>query len=163
MRAAMLIGLALLAPGAGVSAQSALPAVPPIGESDAIIADPLTGLALFGFDPVAYFVDGKAVLGDPQFTLLADGFVWRFVNPGNREAFKADRGPYLPAYGGYDPLDVAEGRLVPGLPDIFAVVGGRVMLFRNQDSRTAFLADAAKSAEAERRWSEVSRGLVHSR
>ncbi|HEY6701119.1 MAG TPA: hypothetical protein VI137_09980 [Pseudolabrys sp.] len=43
-----------------------------------------TGLAISGFDPVAYFTEGKALFGRPEFELNLDGAVWRFSNEGNR-------------------------------------------------------------------------------
>src|SRR5262245_17055827 len=46
-----------------------------------------TGLAISGFDPVAYFTEGKALFGRPEFELNLDGAVWRFTNEGNKGAF----------------------------------------------------------------------------
>jgi hypothetical protein len=46
-----------------------------------------TGLAISGFDPVAYFTEGKALFGRPEIELNLDGAVWHFTNEGNRGAF----------------------------------------------------------------------------
>lgn len=134
-----------------------------VGISDAIIADPNSGTALFGYDPVAYFIDGRASVGDPAINAIVQGFVWRFVNEGNREAFIADPAAYIPAYGGYDPLDVAAERLVAGRPQLFAVVDQRLMFFRNEATRETFLAKPALRAEAAAKWPVVSRGLTSAR
>ena len=131
-----------------------------IGVNDAIIADPNSGVALFGYDPVAYFIDGRAIAGLPGVNLIEQGLVWRFTNEGNREAFKADPAAYIPVYGGYDPRDVARERLVAGRPEIFAIVDGKLMLFRHDDSRDATVASAGLRAEAARKWPSVSRGLA---
>ena len=130
-----------------------------IGVSDAVIADPNSAVALFGYDPVAYFIDERAAMGLPAINLIEFGLVWRFVNEGNRDAFKADPAAYIPAYGGYDPLDVSRERLVAGRPEIFAVIDGKLMLFRNDEARVRFIADDALRAEAAKKWPGVSRGL----
>src|SRR5260221_13756807 len=72
--------------------------------TELVISDPLTGIALYGFDPVAYFVDGEAREGLAGFELKHAGLVWRFRNEGNRAAFAERPGGYMPRFGGYDPL-----------------------------------------------------------
>ena len=61
-----------------------------------------TGLAISGFDPVAYFTEGKALFGRPEFELNLDGAVWRFTNEGNRGAFAKHPKVYAPRFAGYD-------------------------------------------------------------
>ena len=80
-----------------------------------------TGLAISGFDPVAYFTDGKPVFGRPDLELSLGGAVWRFRNVGNRAAFADHPEIYRPRFGGYDPVAVARGALGAG-PS--AVLGG---------------------------------------
>src|SRR5438046_1482499 len=55
-----------------------------------------SGLALFGFDPVAYFTDAAAVPGLPELEVSHAGAVWRFHNVGNRAAFLAAPQIYMP-------------------------------------------------------------------
>src|SRR5689334_4948039 len=69
-----------------------------------IVVDWHTGLALGGFDPVDYFVDGDAMRGKGGFEHTFAGVVWRFRNEGNRAAFAADPEVYMPRFGGYDPV-----------------------------------------------------------
>ena len=54
---------------------------------DRIVVNDDTGLAISGFDPVAYFTDAKPKIGLPEQELQLDGAVWRFRNEGNRAAF----------------------------------------------------------------------------
>ena len=68
-----------------------------------------TGLAIDGYDPVAFFTDGKPVQGSADLELRYGGVVWRFTNVGNRAAFAAAPNVYMPQYGGYDPVGVARG------------------------------------------------------
>ena len=74
------------------------------------MVDRNSGLAISGFDPVAYFIDGAASLGKGEFEASFAGAVWRFRNEGNRGAFMADPDIYMPRFGGYDPIGVARGR-----------------------------------------------------
>ena len=55
--------------------------------TERIVSDPGSGLAIGGFDPVAYFTDAAPRLGSSDFELSFAGVVWRFRNEGNRAAF----------------------------------------------------------------------------
>src|SRR5262249_3036345 len=68
-----------------------------------------SGLAIEGFDPVAYFTDDRPIRGLPDFEAAEGGAVWRFQNAGNRDAFAANPEIYGPQFGGYDPIDIARG------------------------------------------------------
>ena len=115
-----------------------------------------TGLAIAGFDPVAYFVDGAAEIGQHEFEHSFGGAVWRFRNEGNREAFVADPEVYTPRFGGYDPVGVARGVAVAGDPQVWLVIGERLYLFYSAEARTAFAGDVEQLlATAERRWPAV--------
>jgi YHS domain-containing protein len=129
-------------------------------EAAPVVVNPNTGLAISGVDPVAYFIDGKPVFGKPEFEMTYDGTVWRFENEGNRAAFKADPDVYMPRFGGYDPMAIAQGKWVAGYPMIWAVVGERLYLFYDEAGRAAFLADAGRIIEtATRKWPEVARTM----
>lgn len=130
----------------------------PAAARDPIVVNPDTGLALSGIDPVAYFTDRKPVFGRPDLELGRFGTVWRFRNPGNRDAFAADPQVYMPQFGGYDPVAIERGRAVPGHPLIWTVMGERLYLFYSDADRAAFLADAERiAAAAARKWPDVAR------
>jgi hypothetical protein len=119
-----------------------------------------TGLAISGFDPVAYFTEGKAIFDRPEIELNMDGAVWRFTNEGNRGAFASHPDVYAPRFGGYDPLAIGRGRSVQGHPLIWAVAGQRLYLFYSEQARTAFLPDPGRIIEtAERKWPDLARTL----
>src|ERR1700693_1132084 len=54
---------------------------------DRVVVDPHTGLALYGFDPVGYFTEGKPLMGRADLEYSFAGAIWRFRNEGNRAAF----------------------------------------------------------------------------
>ncbi len=123
-----------------------------------ILVDPMTGLALLGYDPVAYFVDRKPRLGVRKFELLWSGVVWRFVNEGNMAAFEAAPDVYAPQYGGYDPLALASGSMTHGDPAIWLIYKQRLYLFFAPSKRFLWLSAAEQNlAAAERFWNARAR------
>jgi hypothetical protein len=149
-----LVAAILLALWAGVKAPKASPA-------DRLVVDPASGLAISGFDPVAYFTENKAVLGRPDVELTQNAAVWRFRNTGNRAAFAQNPEVYAPQFGGYDPVAIEREASVPGHPQIWAVSGERLYLFYNSRARAAFLENPARVLEnATRKWPAVARTLA---
>jgi YHS domain-containing protein len=124
--------------------------------NDALVSDSRSGLAISGYDPVAYFTDADARLGLSTLEHGYGGVVWRFRNEGNRAAFVEAPAVYMPRYGGYDPVAVARGVAVAGHPLVWLVVGQRLYLFADAKARTAFAADPQHYiAEADRNWPDV--------
>jgi hypothetical protein len=149
----MALGLLLLV---GIFAPAAILAAP----NDPIVVDPHSGLAISGFDPVAYFVDAKPEVGRPNMELRHDDTVWRFRNEGNRAAFAEHPEVYAPRFGGYDPVAIARGASVPGNPFFWTVSAERLYLFYSAEARAAFLADPGAIIErATRKWPEVARTI----
>jgi len=154
----LLLGIAL---GAGIFSPFLAPFSPSFSISWAATDNQLavnatTGLAISGFDPVAYFTEGKALFGRPEFELNQEGSVWRFNNEGNRGAFEKNPEVYAPQFGGYDPVAIGRGRGVQGHPLIWAVAGQRLYLFYSEQTRASFLADTGRIFDtAERKWPDV--------
>jgi hypothetical protein len=124
--------------------------------TERVVVDWHTGLAIGGYDPVAYFTDGKQKLGSADFELRSEGVIWRFCNLGNRAAFAANPDTYMPQFGGYDPLGVARGVAVAGKPNVWLIANQRLFLFYDQAWLENFAADSDRLiAEAERRWPSV--------
>ena len=87
-----------------------------------------SGLALKGYDPVAYFVDGKAVPGLPALQYEWNGATWRFANAANRERFIKDPAAFAPQFGGYCAWAVRRNYTADTDPDAFDIVDGRLYL-----------------------------------
>jgi YHS domain-containing protein len=125
-----------------------------------IVTDWHTGLAIAGFDPVAFYADGKAILGKPDFELRYGGVVWRFCNSGNRDAFAEQPDVYMPQFGGYDPVSIAHGTAVAGNPTVWLITGDKLFLFYDRARMEAFAASPERTmAAAARRWPQVQRTL----
>jgi len=128
--------------------------------TERIVVDRHTGLAIGGYDPVAFYTDGKPVLGRPEFELPYGGAVWRFRNIGNREAFTARPDVYMPQFGGYDPVGIADGVAVAGNPLVFLIMSKRLFLFYDHARLDTFAAGAERiAAAADRKWPGVLRTL----
>ena len=129
--------------------------------TERVVTDLRTGLAISGFDPVAYFTNARPTLGREDFESRFAGAIWRFSNPGNRLVFTEHPEVYMPAFGGYDPVGIARGVAVPGHPRVWLIVGTRLYLFHNDGTRAEFEAGPdAFILAASRQWSEVKRTLA---
>jgi hypothetical protein len=129
--------------------------------TERVVTDPLTGLAISGYDPVTYFTDGKPLPGSADFEFRAEDVIWHFRNEGNRAAFAANVHVYRPRFGGYDPMAIGRGVATAGHPDIWAIAGNRLYLFYNEQARERFLADPDDAVRiADQKWGEVLRILA---
>jgi hypothetical protein len=126
-----------------------------------VVTNRYTGLAIDGFDPVAYFVEAAPLSGRPEHELRYAGVVWRFRNEGNAAAFAANPDIYMPRYGGYDPTAIVRSVAVPGNPLLWVRWEDRLYLFHTEDARARFLADPEQAVEqADIAWPGVLDGLM---
>jgi len=132
----------------------------PAVTAERIVIDRHTGLAIGGFDPVAYFVEAEAVAGKGEFEYALADTVWRFRNEGNRAAFVDNPEVYTPRFGGYDPVAMAREVGVEGNPRVWLIVENRLYLFYSLEARAAF-ADNFRTIveEAARNWPAVQTTL----
>jgi YHS domain-containing protein len=129
--------------------------------TERVVVNRYSGLAIEGFDPVAYFTDSVAVQGAPDFEASEAGAVWRFRNEGNRASFMAHPEIYAPQFGGYDPIDLGRGVTYAGNPRFWVVTGQRLYLFGREETRDAFTADPSRFLkEATARWPALEQGLA---
>ena len=147
----------------GLAFAAALPAA--IGSlaaatTERIVVDQRTGLAIYGFDPVAYFTNATAAMGSEELELPYGGAVWRFRNSGNRTAFAQRPDIYMPQFGGYDPVGLAHGTATPGHPHLWLVAENRLFLFHTREARDRFAADPQRAmAAASASWPQILRDL----
>jgi len=94
----------------------------------------IKNVALFGYDSVEYFVLQKETKGSGMHTLEYDGATWLFASRENKETFEANPEKYIPAFGGYDALEVAEGNLVEGDPKYWRIHNRKIYLFEDEDN-----------------------------
>lgn len=121
--------------------------------TERVVVDRHTGLAISGYDPVAYFTDGKPVIGRPGVEAEQAGAIWRFSNENNRVFFLARPDVYAPQFGGYDPVDVARGVIIAGRFNVWLISSDRLYLFSRQENREAFVRDPSRfTGDAAANW-----------
>lgn len=116
------------------------------------------GLALSGYDAVAYFTDGKPVEGSASFETQWKGVRWRFASAAHRDTFQADPEKYAPQFGGYCSFGVSRGYAVDADPYAWKIVAGK--LYVNHDRKVQQLWEKELPTiigTAEKRWPEVVR------
>jgi YHS domain-containing protein len=86
------------------------------------------GLALKGYDPVAYFTEGQPTKGTDQYSFQWKGVTYRFASAENLQRFKADPEKYLPQYGGYCAYAMSLDRIADIDPFRWAIVDGKLYL-----------------------------------
>jgi len=151
---ASLVGLSL---GVMVRPEAAAAAA----TTERVVLNRFTGLAIEGFDPVAYFTDARPEIGVEAYEADGQGAVWRFRNEGNRASFVAHPDIYGPQFGGYDPTDVARGVTVAGNPRFWLISGERLYLFGREETRDAFATDPSDVLRKARlRWPELKQSLA---
>ncbi|MDI9258011.1 YHS domain-containing (seleno)protein [Flavobacterium sedimenticola] len=90
------------------------------------------GIALQGYDPVAYFTQKKAVKGKSSIAATFEGVTYYFASNDNKETFKKNPSSYEPQYGGWCAYAMgANGEKVEVDPQTFKIVNGKLFLFYN--------------------------------
>ena len=92
-----------------------------------------SGKAISGYDPVAYFTQGTAVIGNSTFSHTWKGAVWQFKSAENLERFRSDPEKFAPQYGGYCAYGMSNGYKAPTEKDAWAIVDGKLYLNYNRD------------------------------
>ncbi len=115
------------------------------------------GVALQGYDPVAFFTDGKPVQGSTAHMMTHNGVAYQFASAAHRNTFAANPAKYLPAYGGYCAMGVAIGKKLDADPMLWRIVDGKLYLNVNADAQQMWLKGTPKHiASADERWQAVA-------
>jgi hypothetical protein len=86
------------------------------------------GVALHGYDAVAYRTSGQPAKGSPSFEHRWNDAVWRFATAANRDQFAKDPAHYAPEFGGYCAYAVSRGYTADIDPNAWRIVDGRLYL-----------------------------------
>lgn len=117
------------------------------------------GLAIQGYDPVAYFKAGKPVYGKAEFTFEHAGTTWQFASAANRDAFAADPARYAPQYGGYCAWAVSQGYTASTDPDAWHIEDGKLYLNYSKSVQSRWAEDIAGNIrKADTNWPGLKDG-----
>ena len=103
------------------------------------------GLAMRGYDPVAFFTSGRPTKGSPAHQLEWNGAKWHFASAESLSAFRASPARYAPQFGGYCAWAVSQHYLAPGDPNFWKIVEGKLYLNANARAKELWEADRAEA------------------
>ncbi len=117
------------------------------------------GVAIKGYDPIAYFTDGKPVKGSKGFSVEWQKATWQFVTAKNRDAFSKDPEKYAPQYGGYCAYAVSKGYTADIDPNSWKIVNGKLYLNYNAEAQQLWAKDIPGNiAKANQNWPKLKDG-----
>ncbi|HBH81933.1 MAG TPA: tat pathway signal sequence domain protein [Nitrospira sp.] len=116
------------------------------------------GVAINGYDPVAYFTERKPVKGAPEFRAEFQGATFQFASADHRDRFAAKPEEFAPQYGGYCAYGTAKGYKAKIDPEAFTVVQGKLYLNYSDAVQTRWLSDIpGYIQQADANWPEVQK------
>lgn len=114
------------------------------------------GVALKGYDPVAFFTVGAPVKGKPEITVEWHGAKYQFASQRDKAEFVANSSKYEPQFGGYCAYGVGRNALVDVEIDAWQIVDGRLLLQKNKDIRDSFNENPKGNLKrADERWPKL--------
>jgi YHS domain-containing protein len=119
-----------------ISALFLLAALPSFSQTDAFRMKQFNlddGVAINGYDPVAYFTQNKAVKGKKEISYSSHGVAYHFVNTSDQQLFQVNPAKYEPQYGGWCAYAMGhDGSKVEVDPGTFKIINGKLFLFYNR-------------------------------
>jgi len=147
----VLIAAFLAAPVAVATTFAAAPAV--AGKPEVFAPG---GKAIRGYDPVAYFTQGKPVKGDPRHTYNWKGATWYFSSADHLDMFKGNPTRYAPQYGGYCAYGIAQGYVVKIEVDQWAILDGKLYLNYSRSVQSRWKKDPKGYIQtADKKWPDI--------
>jgi YHS domain-containing protein len=118
------------------------------------------GLAIKGYDPVAYFLQNKAIKGRKEFSIVNQGAIYYFANAADRQTFASNPAKYQPQYGGWCAYAMGhDGSKVEVDPETFKIINGKLFLFYNRffnnTLKTWNLDEAKLHGQADANWEKI--------
>ena len=119
----------------------------------------LFGVAIKGYDPVAYFADGKPLKGDSKFAHDWNGATWHFASAAHRDTFKAAPEKYAPQFGGYCAWAVSQNYTANVDPEnAWKLIEGKLYLNYSRDVQKKWETDIpGHIAKAEQNWPKLTK------
>jgi YHS domain-containing protein len=123
-----------------------------LGSTSPINLDP-NGLALRGYDPVAYFETGKPTHGMAAITASYGGARYLFATKAHRKSFLNNPTKYLPQFGGFCAVGTSFGEKVDVDPETGKIVNGKLYLNNGPKAQEIFDSDTGNTiSRAEHNW-----------
>jgi hypothetical protein len=125
------------------------------GSHKAIATDPF-GVAIKGYDTVAYFTEGRAIKGKKEFEFSWRDAHWHFVSAAHRDMFAANPERYAPKFGGFCANGMSKGKMAAADPEAWTIVDGKLYMKFNKAVRDRWRPDkAVRIKKAEKNWDKI--------
>ena len=114
------------------------------------------GVAIQGYDPVAYFKQNKAVKGSPSNQSVYEGAKFYFASAADKKEFDKSPSKYAPTYGGYCANSLRRGVLKNGDPNVFYIYKGKLYFCSTKAAAEEFEKDIDKHLlETDDHWRQL--------
>ncbi len=114
------------------------------------------GVAIHGYDPVAYFTAGAPTKGNASYTATYEGAMYQFASEANRGLFLANPSKYAPEYGGYCAMGMTAGAKFDIDPTAWRVENDKLYLNKDPKTQTMWLRDVPGNiVKADKKWPAV--------
>lgn len=110
------------------------------------------GVAIYGYDTVSYFTEGKPTKGSPEFEYTWRGAKWQFASAAHRDFFIKQPEAYAPRFGGFCAKSMVNGEVAASNPNVWAIVDGKLYLNLDEGRATFWQKDPTISLKAEQHW-----------
>jgi YHS domain-containing protein len=115
-----------------------------------------SGVAIQGYDPVAFIKQNKPVKGSPANQTVYEGAKFYFASAADKKEFDSAPTKYLPAYGGYCANALRKGKLVPGDPNVFYLHKGKLYFCSTKEAGAEFQKNIDKNLiESDDHWRQL--------
>ena len=101
----------------------------------------ISGVALKGYDAIAYHQSNKAIPGSDSITSTWSGVTWHFATESNRNVFTSDPARYAPQYGGFCATAVSSGFTADIKPQAWQIVEGKLYVFNGKDPMASWVGE----------------------
>jgi YHS domain-containing protein len=120
------------------------------------IAVDAQGVAIQGYDPVAYFKQKKPVKGSPKNQSVYQGAKFYFASAADKKEFDKSPTKYAPTYGGYCANSLRKGVLKNGDPNVFYIYKGKLYFCSTKAAAEDFEKDIDKHLiETDDNWRQL--------
>jgi YHS domain-containing protein len=126
------------------------------GGANKPIATDSFGVAIKGYDTVAYFTEGRALKGKKEFEFSWQSVRWYFANAAHRDLFAANPKRYVPQFGGFCARGMTRGKMAAADPKAWTIVDGKLYMKFSKASRDRWRQNKAENIKkAEEKWANI--------
>ena len=116
----------------------------------------LNNVILKGYDPVAYFNQGKAVMGNPSITSTYNGATYLFASREDKAEFDKSPAKFEPQYGGYCAYSMSKGERHDIDPKAFHIYKGKLYVCGTPEQMKVFSTNIDESiSKADKNWLKI--------